>query len=330
MPSLKAFNTFGVDVNATEIKVITQADQLQKLQGKPQDYFILGGGSNLLLTKDITKCVLKNEIVGIDILEENDEGVILQIGGGENWHETVLWTVDKGYAGFENLSLIPGTVGASPIQNIGAYGVEIKDYIVGVHAYDLQEKKHVIFNKQSCQFGYRNSIFKQAQYKGRFFITSIVVKLIKNVFEVKTDYGAIKLVLDHQEIEVATITDVSNAVIAIRKAKLPDPAILGNSGSFFKNPVVEESVYQKIKLKHEEVPSYAAGEMVKIPAGWLIEQCGWKGKVVGNTGNYKNQALIIVNHGNATGAEIFDHAKNVQASVLERFGIKLEFEVNIL
>jgi len=330
MPSLKAYNTFGVDVNASELIVIRSLEDLKAIQGNPQDYFILGGGSNLLLTKDIEKCVLKNEILGIEILEENDEGVILQIGGGENWHETVVWTVDKGYAGFENLSLIPGTVGASPIQNIGAYGVEIKDFILGVHAFDLQEKKSVIFNNEACRFAYRDSIFKDPRYKGRFFVSSIVVRLYKDVFRVKTDYGAIKTVLDHQEIVVPTITDVSNAVIAIRQAKLPDPKEIGNSGSFFKNPIVDQHIYDKIAKEYESVPCYPAGDQVKLPAGWLIERCGWKGKRVGNTGNYEHQALIIVNHGNASGAEIYSHAQNVQKSVEDTFGIRLEFEVNIM
>ncbi len=330
MPSLKAYNTFGVDVDAKEIQIIQRADDLLALNGSPEDYFILGGGSNMLLTQGIDKIVLKNEIKGIEVLQENDEGVVLQIGGGENWHETVLWCIDKGYAGFENLSLIPGTVGAAPIQNIGAYGVEIKDFILGVHAYDLQEKKAVIFNKQSCQFAYRDSIFKQAAHKGRFFISSIVVRLSKDVFQVNTDYGAIQLVLDHLKVDVPTITDVSNAVISIRQAKLPDPAEIGNSGSFFKNPVVSADKYERIQEKYEKVPSYPIGDQYKIPAGWLIEQCGWKGKRVGHTGNYEKQALIIVNYGEATGQEIYEHARNVRASVAQKFDIDLEFEVNII
>lgn len=332
MPSLKAFNTFGLDVQAKDLHIITSVQDLKSFDFKSvDDYFILGGGSNILLTQDIQISVLKNEIVGKNILEETDDHVLLEVGGGENWHNLVLWTLINNYGGFENLSLIPGTVGASPIQNIGAYGVEIMDLIVTVHAYDLLDKKEVSFEKDQCHFSYRDSIFKQAENKGRFFITSVVYQLHKDIFKVNTTYGPIKNVLSHKNIERASIKDVSKAVIEIRQSKLPDPAVIGNCGSFFKNPIVSRETMEEIDTRYDVVPFYPAeNEMVKIPAGWLIEQCGWKGKKVGNTGNYEHQALIIVNHGGASGHEIYEHAKNIHQSVMKEFGIELEFEVNVV
>lgn len=333
MPSLKEFNTFGIDVSAGELIHIRSIEDLkhQHYSGR-EDYFILGGGSNVLLTKDIDIPVLRNEIKGIVALEETEEYAIIKVGGGENWHEIVLWTLSQNYGGIENLSLIPGTVGASPIQNIGAYGVEVSEVIHRVHAYDMWNRKTISFIPSQCEFAYRDSIFKSGKHKGQYFITEVDFKLHRDIHNVKISYGPIKNVLQDKEITNPTIHDVSRAVIAIRQSKLPDPAVIGNSGSFFKNPIVLKSVQEQINEGYDYVPFYPLDDdvHVKIPAGWLIEQCGWKGKKVGNTGNYEHQSLIIVNHGGATGKEIHEHAKKVRKSVEDTFGIRLEFEVNIM
>lgn len=332
MPSLKAYNTFGVDVSAAEIHHIEGRQDLEKFDFKSVDeYFILGGGSNLLLTKDLDVPVLKNEIKGKRMVQQSVGESWVQIGGGENWHETVLWTLEQGLSGIENLSLIPGTVGASPIQNIGAYGVELKDVFYLLTAYDLLEKKLVTFHKEDCEFAYRSSFFKKPENKGRYFITYVTLRLSKDLNAVNTSYGIIEKQLNEKGIENPTAKDVSDVVIAIRESKLPDPKDLGNSGSFFQNPVVDLSVYEEIKSRYEEVPSYPVNDnLIKIPAGWLIEKCGLKGKRYGETGSYAKQALIIVNYGNATGSEIKEHAERVQAAVSKEFGIQLECEVNII
>ena len=332
MPSLKAFNTFGVDVSASSIEVISKRSDLELFNYESvEDYFILGGGSNLLLTKDINKPVLKNEIKGKRIVQQSVAEVWVQIGGGENWHETVLWSLDQELAGLENLSLIPGTVGAAPIQNIGAYGVELQDVFYQLTAYDLMQKEVVTFNKEDCQFGYRSSYFKRPENKGRYFITHVTLKLSKAFSTVNTSYGAIENILNENQIDSPTARDVSEAVVEIRQSKLPDPTELGNSGSFFKNPIVAVEIFKGIQKIYEKVPSYPVSEgLVKIPAGWLIEQCGFKGKVYGETGSYAKQALIIVNYGKATGSEIYEHALRVQSSVKETFGIQLDCEVNII
>ena len=333
MPSLKDFNTFGIDVNAGVLNHIRSVDDLKVFSfNKRDEYFILGGGSNVLLTQNIEIPVLKNEIMGISIVENNENHATIKVGGGENWHQFVLWALTQNLGGIENLSLIPGTVGASPIQNIGAYGVEVADVISRVHAYDMLNQQEVSFNPEECSFAYRDSIFKSSKYKGQFFILEVEFKLHTNINEVNVSYGPIKNVLQEKGISTPNIQDVSQAVIEIRQSKLPDPAVIGNSGSFFKNPIVLKKVQEEIEEDYDYVPFYPVDNdtHVKIPAGWLIEQCGWKGKRVGNTGNYKHQSLIIVNHGNATGAEIYDHAKNVRQSVKDEFGITLEFEVNII
>lgn len=332
MPSLKAYNSFGVDVSAPEISYIKSRKDLESFNFQSvKEYFILGGGSNLLLTKDMEVPVLKNEIKGKRIVQQSVGETWVQIGGGENWHETVLWTLDQKLAGLENLSLIPGTVGASPIQNIGAYGVELKDVFYQLTAYDLLEKELVTFNNEDCAFGYRSSFFKQSANKGRYFITHVTFKLSKAFDTINTSYGAIQNVLNEKQGGAPNAKDVSDAVIRIRRSKLPDPAEIGNSGSFFKNPVVERHVLESIQKSYEKVPFYEQdGGLVKIPAGWLIEQCGFKGKKYGETGSYAKQALIIVNYGNATGSEIYEHAQRVQAEVSKVFNINLECEVNIL
>ena len=332
MESLKDFNTFGVQAFTPKLHIISSRLDLEQFHfNSKNEYFILGGGSNLLLTKDLDIPVLKNEIKGHRVVQESVDEVWVQCGGGENWHEFVLWTLDQGYSGLENLSLIPGTVGASPIQNIGAYGVEVKDVIEQVTTYSLLEEEIVIFNKDACAFAYRDSFFKKAENKGKFFVTHVTFKLSKDFNKINTSYGAINQSIADIGILEPTAKDISNAVIKIRESKLPDPAVIGNSGSFFKNPIVEKSVLENIAEQYEKVPNYPIDDKsVKIPAGWLIEKCGWKGKQVGQTGNYAHQALIIVNHGNATGNEIHEHAKNVRDSVEEKFNIRLEFEVNII
>ena len=333
MASLKDFNTFGIDVNARVLHHITSVEDLKIFTFKKRDeFFILGGGSNMLLTKDVEIPVLKNGICGITTIESSEHQAVVKVGGGENWHQFVLWALSQNLGGIENLSLIPGTVGASPIQNIGAYGVEVADVISKVYAYDMLNQKEVSFRPGECNFAYRDSIFKSSEHKGQFFILYVEFKLHKAIHEVNLSYGPIKNVLQEKGISTPNIQDVSQAVIEIRQSKLPDPAVTGNSGSFFKNPIVLKKVQEKIDEDYDYVPFYPVGNdtHVKIPAGWLIEKCGWKGKRVGNTGNYKYQSLIIVNHGNATGAEIYDHAKNVRQSVKDKFGITLEFEVNII
>lgn len=291
--------------------------------------FVLGGGSNLLLTKDIEALVLKNEIKGIKIIRSFRHCVHVAIGGGEVWHSFVLWAIQKKLGGVENLSLIPGTVGAAPIQNIGAYGVELKDIFVKLEAIDLKTGKTRIFYKKDCQFGYRDSIFKKS-LKGKVLITKVVLRLSKK-HRINASYGAIRSMLEKKQIKQPGIRDISEAVIAIRSSKLPDPAQLGNAGSFFKNPEIAQTTFNRLQKRFPNIVFYQLPEKrVKVPAGWLIEQCGWKGKRIGNTGSHAQQALVIVNYGGATGEEVKTHATNVIASVKEKFGITLVPEVNII
>jgi len=329
--SLKKYNTFGLDVKAASLLKVKAVDDLkQALKLTEQPIFILGGGSNMLLTQDIKGLVIKNELEGIEIVEEKKGKVVLGIGGGENWHKLVLWTIENNYGGIENLSLIPGTVGASPIQNIGAYGVELKDIFVKLEAINLQTKRKKTFSKKACQFGYRDSIFKKT-LKGQYFITKVYLRLTKNKHQLNMNYGAIKTSLAEKKIEEPTIKDISDAVIAIRSSKLPDPAELGNSGSFFKNPEIPRSQFEALQKQFPTIVFYEMpNDMVKVPAGWLIEQAGWKGKKVGNTGAHAKQALVLVNYGNATGQEVKALAYKIIESVRQKFGIQLSPEVNII
>jgi UDP-N-acetylmuramate dehydrogenase len=322
--SLKNFNTFGIDVTARYFAEVQTVDQLQTLLKHHASPLILGGGSNVLLTKNSDRLVIHNGIKGIDKLDENHDHVFLKIGAGENWHAFVLYCLEHDYAGVENLSLIPGTLGATPIQNIGAYGVEIKDVLVSVDAIDMQGN-HLTFSNEDCQFGYRDSIFKHT-LKDKVVITHVTLKLNKNpVFHV--DYGAIRDKLKDQPLSIQAI---SNAIIQIRQEKLPDPKHIGNAGSFFKNPVISAEKFSVLQQKHPKMPYFLErnGD-VKIPAGWLIEQCGFKGKRIGNTGIHEHQALVLVNFGNATGAEIKALSENIQSTVQEAFDISLTTEVNI-
>ena len=284
----------------------------------------------MLLTKDVDGLVLKNEIRGIKVLRKNKETVILKVGGGENWHSFVLWCIKKGYGGVENLSLIPGTVGASPIQNIGAYAVELKDVFVKLDAIEVTTGTKRTFTKANCNFGYRESIFKK-KLKGQYFITAVYLQLTHRKHQLNMDYGAIKTVLKERKVKRPTIKTISDAVIHIRSTKLPNPADLGNSGSFFKNPEISRSKFEKLQKRFPDIVFYnLPNNQIKVPAGWLIEQCGWKGKRVGNTGAHAKQALVLVNYGGATGSEIETLAHKIVTSVKKRFDITLTPEVNII
>lgn len=329
--SLKPFNTFGIDVNA---RYFTRFDSVQALKQILKDFqniplLVLGGGSNVLLTKHFDGLVLKNEIKGIELVEENDDFVVLKSGAGEIWHDFVLHCIDHGYAGVENLSLIPGSVGASPMQNIGAYGVEIKNVFEKLEAFEIATGEIHTFDNAACEFGYRESVFKR-KLKGKYIITHVYFRLSKKI-NLNTTYGAIETELKSKGILNPNIKDVSDAVIAIRKSKLPDPAVIGNAGSFFKNPVVETAVFEKIKSEYPTVPSYPVSEgLVKMPAGWLIETAGWKGKTIDNYGVHKLQALVLVNYGGATGVQLFDLSTAILKDVFDKFGILLDREVNII
>lgn len=326
---LKEYNTFGVEAFANQLVFVDSAASLLRLldeKGIPD--LILGGGSNILFSGRLLNLVVRNNILGKHIIEENEFSALVEIGGGENWHEVVKWAIENDLGGIENLSLIPGTAGAAPIQNIGAYGVELKDVFYSLDAIDLQSKKQVVFTKQDCAFAYRNSLFKQQ--KGRFFITRIRLKLNKRP-SVNISYGAIATVLEEKGILAPTIRDVSEAVISIRTSKLPDPSKLGNAGSFFKNPVLTEKHFIRLKNSFHDIVFYQlSSNQYKIPAGWLIEQCGLKGKREGAVGCYEKQALVIVNFGGATSRDILQWVEKIENLVRQKFGIQLEREVNVV
>ncbi|GEQ85673.1 UDP-N-acetylenolpyruvoylglucosamine reductase [Patiriisocius marinistellae] len=328
--SLKKYNTFGIESSAEYFVSVNSVAQLKEVLSKNEEpLFILGGGSNMLLTKDIKGLVLHLNITGIELSNKTDSHVEITCMAGENWHKFVLYCIENNYGGLENLSLIPGNVGTSPIQNIGAYGVELKDTFVRCNAVEISTGKEFIFNKAECNFGYRSSIFKTSE-KGKFIITSVTFLLTTKNHNQSISYGAIKTQLDKQHITTPTVKDISNAVIAIRQSKLPDPALLGNSGSFFKNPVIDAETFRNFKTKFPEAPYYeVTNTTFKIPAGWLIEQAGFKGKRYGDAGVHKNQALVLVNYGNATGEEIWNLAMKIQKKVRENFGIFIEPEVNV-
>lgn len=330
--SLKNYNTFGINAKAKffcEINTISDLEQALQLPDYPNK-FILGGGSNMLITKDIDALVLHINLQGIHIIKETEDHVTLKIMAGENWHNMILWTLEQNYGGLENMSLIPGNTGTAPIQNIGAYGVELKDCFENCEAMDRETFLLKKFTKEDCNFGYRDSFFK-TQGKGKYIITSVTFKLTKRNHVLNTSYGAIETELEENNIKKPTIKDVSNAVIAIRKRKLPDPKELGNSGSFFKNPVIDKIAFDIFIEKNANAPFYKISENeYKIPAGWLIEQCEYKGKRYKDAGVHKHQALVLVNYGNASGKEIIDLAYKIKASVQEKFGITIIPEVNII
>ncbi len=330
--SLKNYNTFGIEAKAKQFVAVHSISELQTLlqEHREEKKFILGGGSNMLLTKDIDTLVIHIDLKGKKVLREDDIFVWVESQAGENWHEFVLWTLDNNFGGLENMSLIPGNVGTTPVQNIGAYGTEIKDTMVSCDAIKITTQELQTFTNAECHFGYRESIFKQ-EAKDQYVITSVVFKLTKRNHKINTSYGDILAELTQKEITNPTIKDVSNAVIAIRQSKLPDPKELGNSGSFFKNPILLKVDFDKIHQKFPEMRYFEVSETeVKVPAGWLIEQAGFKGKRFGDAGIHKNQALVLVNYGNATGQEILAVSKEIQATILKTFGIAIEAEVNII
>lgn len=330
--SLKQYNTFGVDVKARKFISVHSTDELRDVlqQAYASEIFVLGGGSNMLLTKDIDKTVIHIGLKGIELISESRDEVVLKVGAGENWHQFVLYCIGKGYGGLENLSLIPGNVGTAPVQNIGAYGVELKDRFDSCEAMRIQTLEVDTFSTEQCEFGYRNSVFKN-KLKGEYIITSVNFRLSKRNHQLSTSYGAIQAELDKHNIKEPTIKNVSDAVVSIRQQKLPDPRELGNSGSFFKNPVIKETEFKKLQKQFPEMPFYALhANQIKIPAGWLIDQAGLKGYRQGDAAVHKNQALVLVNYGDATGQEILALSKEIQDKIFKKYGIKLEPEVNII
>jgi UDP-N-acetylmuramate dehydrogenase len=327
--NLKTYNSFGIEATVEHLVIVrSENDVYRVLLEKPADCRVLGGGSNVLITQDLAFCLLKNEIKGIEIIDEDSEQILVQVGAGESWHDFVMWAVGNNYGGIENLALIPGSVGAAPIQNIGAYGVEQDSVFHSLKAIHIETGVNTAFYKSECRFGYRDSIFKQER-KGQYVITQVRYILKKNHSPVCSYKDVATYLADHG-IENPGIKDVADAVIAIRKHKLPDPLDLGNAGSFFKNPVVSYSTFEKLRTAYENIPNYPVSESkIKLPAAWLIDQCGLKGIRMGDAGTHERQALVIVNHGKATGSEILHLARYIQATVREKFGIDLEPEVNI-
>lgn len=330
--SLKDLNTFGIAAQAAQYVAVDSVANLRYAINKNDGRFpiaILGGGSNILLTRDLPHLVIQNEIKGIQIERETEDYTIVKAGAGENWHKFVVWCIEHRLGGVENLSLIPGTVGAAPMQNIGAYGVELKDVFEHLEAVELSTGAVHTFFKQDCAFGYRESVFKH-ELKDFYCITNVYFKLTNRNHQLHTTYGDITRTLEEQHVTTPTIEAISHAVIKIRSSKLPDPKVIGNAGSFFKNPEIDHEYFQQLlsqfpHIVHFDLPN----GRVKIPAGWLIEQCGWKGKRVGNTGAYEKQALVLVNYGNATGQEIWNLALEIVASVKAKFGVTIQPEVNI-
>jgi UDP-N-acetylmuramate dehydrogenase len=338
--SLRQYNTFGIDVRARYFSSFTHIDEVTEWleKNKRVKKMILGGGSNILFTGDIDGMVLKNEIIGIEEIKEDDTYVYVQAGAGENWHRFVQYCIRRNWAGLENLSLIPGNVGAAPMQNIGAYGVELQEAFNSLSAYHLHDKRIQHFTAGDCAFGYRESVFKK-KYKDQFIILNVTFRLHKYpVFHIS--YGAIRQELEKMGVKDLSIQAVAQAVINIRSSKLPDPTVIGNAGSFFKNPEISQEQFNTLEKAYPGMPHYPAkkyalsdndhGKMVKLAAGWLIEQCGWKGFRRGDAGVHVNQALVLVNYGTATGKEIYDLSGEIMHSVYKKFGVLLEREVNIV
>jgi len=326
--SLLPLNTFGMDETAAYFANISSIDDLVEAADLPLKKFILGGGSNILITAPVNGLVLHNCLKGIDVINEDDNYTFLKVQSGEVWHGLVLYAIDKGLGGIENLALIPGTVGAAPIQNIGAYGVEVKDVIESVTYFDWKKNTLITLQAFACNFGYRDSIFKH-ELKDKGFITSVVFRLSKKP-AYNTGYGAIEVELKNMEVNQLSVKAIANAVINIRTSKLPDPKKIGNAGSFFKNPTIPISLLERLQILYPNIPHYPVNEsMVKIPAGWLIEQCGWKGYKDNNIGVHALQALVLVNYGGASGKSIYDLSQKIIKSVQDKFGIGLESEVGI-
>jgi len=326
--SLKNYNSFGIEVETEFFAAISnEAELIEVLKSNGNKPFrVLGGGSNVLLTEDYKGLTLVMQNKGISILEETASHVLIEVQAGENWHELVLWALENDFGGIENLALIPGSVGAAPIQNIGAYGVELSSVFHRCKALDLESLSFNEFDKAACEFGYRSSVFK-THLKGKAIITRVQFKLSKKTHQTHTQYGALQASLQGKEM---SIQNIAASVIAIRKSKLPDPAQIGNSGSFFKNPVVPVNQFKQLQENYPEIPHYPdTAEKIKIPAGWLIEKLGYKGKRFGDAGVHEKQALVLVNYGNAKGVELLNLAQQIQEQVLQNFGVQLEVEVNI-
>lgn len=331
---LQPYNTFHIPAQARLLVRISSPEDFVALirsdEFRNNRVLILGGGSNILLTGDFEGLVVKNEIKGITMIGQDDDTVTLQAGSGEEWHAFVRHCVERDWGGVENLSLIPGTVGAAPMQNIGAYGVEIRETVVHVDTIDMATGATRRFTNDECTFGYRESVFKN-EFKGRYFISSVTLRLTRRNHVINTSYGALKETLARHGVTSPGVRDVSEAVIAIRRSKLPDPATIGNAGSFFKNPSVDEDTLAFIRRKAEHVPTFPGESgLTKVPAGWLIEQCGWKGATLGNIGVHKHQALVLVNYGGGSGADIWDLAMKIQETVKDKFGVTLQPEVNVI
>ncbi|MEX1238522.1 MAG: UDP-N-acetylmuramate dehydrogenase [Cyclobacteriaceae bacterium] len=328
------FNTFGIHAKARHLVTVNTAQEAREIFKSDLfskvPWLILGGGSNILLTKDFDGLVIKNEIRGITTVAEDERTLVLKVGSGENWHSLVMHCVDRNLGGIENLSLIPGTVGAAPMQNIGAYGVEIREVIQEVEAVEIETGAIRKFSREECAFGYRESVFKQ-HLKDKYFISSITLSLTKKDHRFNVSYGALKEVLEEKKVKDLSIRAISDAVIGIRKKKLPDPLLIGNAGSFFKNPSVDQRTFDAIQKKYPDVPSFRGEKnLVKIPAAWLIEQCGWKGKTIDNIGVHKHQALVLVNYGNGDGKKIWQLAMSIRSGIMEKFSIELQPEVNVI
>ena len=323
---LQKLNSFGLESYVEEFVEVSNLDELREIIDLGREMKILGGGSNILLSTDVKTLLVKNNFKGIEVVNEAGDDILVKAAGGENWHELVIWCIARNYCGIENLSLIPGTVGAAPIQNIGAYGVELKDVFYELEAVDLKNGAIRTFNSEDCKFGYRDSVFKQ-ELKGNYFISSVTLKLSLST-HFKIAYGDLKTVLGDNTLSLKAVSD---AVIKIRTSKLPNPAEIGNAGSFFKNPVIPVHQFRTLLEKYLELPSYPApsSDMVKIPAGWLIEKAGWKGYRKGNIGVHEKQALVLVNYGGGKGSEIYQLALDIKADVFEKFGVEIEPEVNI-
>ncbi len=332
--SLKPYNTFGVDVEARYFTTLASKYDIQQVLHSPifqsNKHIILGAGSNVLFTQDFDGLVIKNEIKGIAIIDESETQVVVEVGAGENWHAFVLHAIHNNWGGIENLSLIPGTMGAAPMQNIGAYGVEFKEVIEKVSAIEIATGTAKTFTNAECQFGYRESIFKH-ELKNKCIISSVTLRLSKVNHTINIAYGGLRDSPHIKDKETVTIQDVSTAVIEIRRSKLPDPVKIGNAGSFFKNPVIETETYNSLQKNYPTIPGFNVSEHeMKVPAAWLIEQTGWKGKTIGNVGVHKNQPLVLVNFGGGKGDDILSLAKQVQHRVHEKFGVKLQLEVNVV
>lgn len=326
--SLKNYNSFGIEVETEFFAAISnEAELIEVLKSNGNKPFrVLGGGSNVLLTEDYRGLTLVMQNKGISILEETASHVLIEVQAGENWHELVLWALENDFGGIENLALIPGSVGAAPIQNIGAYGVELSSVFHRCKALDLESLSFNEFDKAACEFGYRSSVFK-THLKGKAIITRVQFKLSKKNHQTHTQYGTLQASLQGKEM---SIQNIAASVIAIRKSKLPDPAQIGNSGSFFKNPVIPVNQFKQLQENYPEIPHYPdTADKIKIPAGWLIEKLGYKGKRFGDAGVHEKQALVLVNYGNAKGVELLNLAQQIQEQVLQNFGVQLEVEVNI-